>query len=50
MGYFQIRYDSRVIIYDCKAFIRLTPEANTSKVDMSSAHSQIFDQSRLVSV
>ena len=23
MGYFQVRYDSRVIIYDCKMFIRL---------------------------
>ena len=24
MGYFQVRYDSRVIIYDGSAFIRLT--------------------------
>ena len=24
MVYFQVRYDSRVVIYDCKAFIRLT--------------------------
>ena len=24
MGYFQVRYDSRVGIYDCRAFIRLT--------------------------
>ena len=24
MGYFQVRYDSRVVIYDCRAFIRLT--------------------------
>ena len=23
MGYFQVRYDSRVVIYDCRAFIRL---------------------------
>ena len=23
MGYFQVRYDSRVVIYDCKMFIRL---------------------------
>ena len=23
MGYFQVRYDSRVIIYDRRAFIRL---------------------------
>ena len=24
MGYFQVRYDSRVVIYDRRAFIRLT--------------------------
>ena len=23
MGYFPVRYDSRVVIYDCKMFIRL---------------------------
>ena len=23
MGYFQVRYDSRVVIYDCKMFLRL---------------------------
>ena len=23
MGYFQVRYDSRVINYDCRGFIRL---------------------------
>ena len=23
MGYFQVRYDSRVVIYDCRGFIRL---------------------------
>ena len=23
MGYFTVRYDSRVVIYDCKNFIRL---------------------------
>ena len=23
MGYFQVRYNSRVIIYDCRGFIRL---------------------------
>ena len=23
MGYFPVRYDSRVIIYDCRGFIRL---------------------------
>ena len=26
MGYFQVRYDSRVIIYDRRAFIRLATE------------------------
>ena len=26
MGYFQVRYDSRVVIYDRRAFIRLTTE------------------------
>ena len=24
MAYFQVRYNSRVVIYDCKAFTRLT--------------------------
>ena len=24
MGYFPVRYDSRVVIYECKVFIRLT--------------------------
>ena len=24
MGLFQVMYDSRVVIYDCRAFIRLT--------------------------
>ena len=23
MGYFQVRYDSRVVNYDCRGFIRL---------------------------
>ena len=27
MGYFQVRYDSRVIIYDRRGFIRLANEA-----------------------
>ena len=26
MGYFQVRYDSRVVIYDRRAFIRLATE------------------------
>ena len=26
MGYFQVRYDSRVVIYKCKMFIRLATE------------------------
>ena len=28
MGYFQVRYDSRVVIYDHKLFIRLTTDRN----------------------
>ena len=28
MGYFPVRYDSRVIIYECKMFIRLATEGN----------------------
>ena len=24
MGYFQVRYNSRVVSYDCRAFLRLT--------------------------
>ena len=30
MGYFQVRYDSRVVIYECKMFIRLATELWTS--------------------
>ena len=31
MGYFQLRYDSRVVIYKCKMFIRLaTVQVKTS--------------------
>ena len=26
MGYFQVRYNSRVVIYDCKMFIRLATD------------------------
>ena len=29
MGYFQVRYDSRVVIYERKMFIRLATERNT---------------------
>ena len=29
MGYFQVRYDSRVINYDCRGFIRLATEVAT---------------------
>ena len=28
MGYFQVRYNSRVIIYDCRGFIRLATDYN----------------------
>ena len=28
MGYFPVRYDSRVVIYDCKMFIRLATLIN----------------------
>ena len=28
MGYFQVRYDSRVVIYDCRGFIRFATENN----------------------
>ena len=37
MGYFQVRYDSRVVIYDCKAFIRLTTEDCEEKSFMECA-------------
>ena len=30
MGYFQVRYDSRVVIYYCRGFIRLATGANIS--------------------
>ena len=26
MGYFQVRYDSRVVNYDCRGFIRLAAD------------------------
>ena len=26
MGYFQVRYDSRVVHYDCRGFIRLATD------------------------
>ena len=28
MGYFQVRYDSRVVNYDCRGFIRLATGSN----------------------
>ena len=31
MGYFQVRYDSRVLIYERKMFIRLATGANAIK-------------------
>ena len=30
MGYFQVRYDSRVVNYDCRGFIRLATEQQTN--------------------
>ena len=30
MGYFQVRYDSRVVNYDCGGFIRLATEVRGS--------------------
>jgi len=30
MGYFQVRYDSRVVIYDRRGFIRLATGASSS--------------------
>ena len=38
MGYFPVRYDSRVIIYDCKMFIRLAkgvPPNNKESLDLT---------------
>ena len=32
MGYFQVRYDSRVVIYDRRAFIRLATGRTAPKV------------------
>ena len=32
MGYFQVRYDSRVIIYDHRGFIRLATEDRGQRV------------------
>ena len=30
MGYFPVRYDSRVVIYDCRGFIRLATDHQTN--------------------
>ena len=36
MGYFQVRYDSRVVKYECKMFIRLA----TGKSTLEMVHTQ----------
>ena len=33
MWYFQVRYDSRVVIYDCKGFIRLATGLRLSGIE-----------------
>ena len=39
MGYFQVRYDSRVVIYDRRGFIRL---ANGIIINTAPIHGTIF--------
>ena len=50
MGYFQVRYDSRVVNYDHRGFIRLaTGEANDQDIlapDCSSIHFRLLRQSK----
>ena len=40
MGYFQVRFNSRVVIYDHRGFIRLATDAG---VDQSATFSKLFE-------
>ena len=42
MGYFQVRYDSRVVIYDRKGFIRLALVTLNEEWDKAIDRSTIF--------
>ena len=48
MGYFPVRYNSRVVIYEHKMFIRLAtgfkPEGAGSKAQMNPLHIRCFAQ------
>ena len=43
MGYFQVRYDSRVVIYDCRIFIRL---ATSFGLDLNEQEKLLFIQQK----
>ena len=42
MGYFQVRYDSRVVIYDCRAFIRLATGTVVCKIGYSYTYGECY--------
>ena len=39
MGYFQVRYDSRIVIYERKMFIRLATDVSLSKPTLGKGRS-----------
>ena len=42
MGYFQVRYDPRVVIYNCKASIRLTTDGLNRAKDPRQSYKAIY--------
>ena len=42
MGYFPVRYDSRVVIYERKMFIRLATDVNDSKLKLGVPAFKLF--------
>ena len=46
MGYFQVRYDSRVVIYDRRGFIRLATGVNViNKIKNVTSFNQLIQHS-----
>ena len=48
MGYFQVRYDSRVVNYDCRGFIRLATDLS-NHLEQSFVHLTGYEFSSTVS-
>ena len=44
MGYFQVRYDSRVVNYNRRGFIRLATDPNNPLAKITSVTSKLFVQ------